>query len=96
MKHIYCPTCGSLDSKRLAIGGMECLRCKFKGVFREGSMDEINAFRKAMRPAVSSGNSEIMMPKSPSGEPRQVPSNAELREKLKSLKGKKTDDFEII
>ncbi len=95
MKHKFCPQCGSLDSKRLVSGMEECLRCKFKGDFKEGSMDEINAFRKSKRPAPEPAAS------SSAGEPKQTfrpqlgTSNKELKEKLKSLKGKSTGDYEI-
>ena len=93
MMHKYCPQCGSLDSKRLVTGMEECLRCKFRGDFREGSMDQINSLRKAKSPApepVSSPGSQQ------SFKPALGTSNKELKEKLKALKGKSTDDFEII
>ena len=89
MKHRFCPSCGSLDMKRLPTGMEECLRCKYRGEFKEGSMDEINAFRKSAKASAQSaqqGNIQPPLQKGPSA----------LKEKLSSLKGKKTDEFEIM
>ena len=88
MMHRYCPSCGSLDLKRLAMGGEECTRCKFRGEAKEGSMDEIDAFRKSKRPLIA-----------PSAQRQDVSGqkiSPPLKDRLAALKGKKTDDFEII
>lgn len=54
-------------------------------------MDEINAFRKAHKPTGSAASSGSM---------REIPAGQKgsdiLKERLAALKGKKTDDFEII
>ncbi len=92
MKHRYCPSCGSLDMKRLINGAEECLRCRFKGEFREGSMDEINSFRKGLK---SSGTA-VSAPSKGREAGIGPATGTQLKQKLDSLKGKKTDDFEIL
>lgn len=89
MKHKYCPSCGSMDIKNLSNGMEECVRCKFRGEFREGAMDEINSFRKSLKSGLGSAVSGLNKA-APSGSP------SALKDKLNSLKGKKTDDFEIL
>lgn len=73
--------------KRLVSGMEECTRCKYRGAFKEGSMDEINSFKKSLKSGITPAA------------PREIntgTTNAQLKAKLKSLKGTKTDDFEII
>jgi len=80
--------------KKHANGTTECARCHFLGEFREGSMDEINEFQKTHKSvfsgqgALNTASAAVKGP-APSG-------NTELKNKLNSLKGKKTDDFEIL
>jgi len=93
MMHKFCPSCGSLDMKRLISGTEECVRCKFRGEFREGSMDEIDAFRKSKRPAAAAVSNPNAGQSTNPNAPRTT--NA-LKEKLAAMKGRKTDDFEII
>ena len=93
MFHKYCPSCASLDIKKLATGTEECERCHFRGNFKEGAMDEINAFKKSLKGSIPQSPQGSAAPQSPTA--GAVGSQA-LKDKLKSLKGKKTDDFEII
>ena len=94
MKHKFCPSCGSLDMKRLVTGMEECIRCKYRGEFKEGSMDEINTFRKSHKPSLSPSSSSTVVQH---GASQQAPKNhSALKDRLNSLKGRKTDDFEII
>lgn len=86
MLHKYCPGCGSLDF-RMENGLPICIRCGYKGKFNEGGMDEINDFQRSLK----ARGHQTQMPTE-----KKVPTNAELKKKLDSLKGKKTDDFEII
>ena len=85
----YCPQCARMDLKRLPDGDFQCAWCKFKGTPREGAMDEINAYKTNIKsggaPAMPMG-SGIKTDISPS----------QLKQKLDSLKGKKTEDFEIL
>lgn len=85
----YCPQCARMDLKRLPDGDFQCAWCKFKGTPREGAMDEINSYKQSIK----SGGSPVMTGpgiKNPEISPSM------LKQKLESLKGKKTDDFEIM
>ena len=86
MKMQYCSACASIDLKQLPSGLYECPRCKFVGKALEGSMDEINAFKTSLKRRSSE----------PVISPPLSQSKNEFKEKLDSLKGKKTDDFEIL
>jgi hypothetical protein len=90
MKFKYCPQCGSMDIKVNALRQETCERCRYTGPMNEGAMDEINRFQKNLKSG-SRGNlnkTEFF--------PKKEDSSSQLKEKMKSLKGKSTDDFEII
>ncbi|HLC78897.1 MAG TPA: hypothetical protein VJG83_00565 [archaeon] len=91
MMHKYCPSCGSLDTKKLENGMEECSRCNFRGEMREGGMDQINALKRSIKASGSAPKTTL------SSKPEsEIKTNSQLKNKLNSLKGKKTDDFEII
>ena len=89
MKMKYCPQCGAVDMKALKTGLFECERCKYVGEPKEGGMDEINRLRTAMKYGSSSKAN-------PSGDSLKQGSSNELKEKLQSMKGRKSEDFEIL
>ncbi len=90
MKFKYCPQCGSMDIKVNALKQETCERCRYSGSMNEGAMDEINRFQKSLKSGAR-GNlnkNEFLSQK--------IDSASQLKEKMKSLKGRTTDDFEII
>ncbi len=87
MQFTYCPQCGSMDFMS-APNGKQCRKCHYQGPMSEGPMDKVNEIRKRA-------------PKSVSSSPTKPAENAsasmkELAEKLKSLKGKSTEDAEFL
>lgn len=86
MLHKYCPSCASLDIRIVGNGIEECGKCRHRGDFREGAMDEINSFKKSLGRGI------------PDAQPGQGKQSARegLKARLNPLKGKKTDDFEIL
>ncbi|MBU0636467.1 hypothetical protein KKE06_05565 [Candidatus Micrarchaeota archaeon] len=91
MKFHYCSKCAGVDLKRLSNGNQECLRCHFTGEAREGAMNEINAFKKQLDLEKSHEPKEQSFSKQ-SEDPKK---DSEWQKKLGSLKGKRTEDFEI-
>ena len=86
MQFTYCPQCGGMDFVS-APNGKQCRKCHYQGPLSEGPMDKVNEIRKrAPRMATA--------PSNPSKE--ATPSMKELAEKLKSLKGKSTEDAEFL
>ncbi|MEM4257019.1 MAG: hypothetical protein QXZ13_04155 [Candidatus Diapherotrites archaeon] len=85
MKFKYCPKCGSMSFVK-QLGNDKCVKCNFVGIMSEGAMDEINAFQKSLK----SGKNNFV-------NTNPKPGNLNyLKEKMNSLKGKSTDDFEIL
>ncbi len=82
----YCPQCGNMDFVSAA-NGLVCTLCHFGGPMAEGPMDKINEVRKKAR-----SNLQNI--------PKLIPSTSqsmkELAEKLKSLKGKSSEDAEFL
>jgi hypothetical protein len=79
--------------KRLSNGSEECIRCHFVGTAREGAMNEINAYKQQVK------SGAVRAPPSMPAEPQKGLvglSQSSQEQKLKSLKGKSTDDFEIL
>ena len=72
----------------------KCNRCGYFGKMNEGAMDEINSHKLKLNKSIGSAetftNEKVEMP--PSSEKTQN----QLKEKLKALKGKSTDDFEFL
>lgn len=89
MKFKYCPNCAGVDLKQLPNGTEECLRCHFIGVFREGAMNEINAYKKQLDSEKSPLQAEPKI-----NLEKQVKDD-KLQNRLESLKGRKTSDCEI-
>lgn len=93
MKFKYCPQCAAIDMKRLPNGTEECIRCHYVGTVMEGAMHEINAYKQQLK----SGAVRTMAADSKDTSSSELGlSQARMQEKLKSLKGKKTEDFEIL
>ncbi|MEK6957354.1 MAG: hypothetical protein AABW99_00005 [archaeon] len=93
MKMRFCPQCASLSLSQIGNGEIECTVCHYKGVAAEGSMDEMNALKKSFdRIKLKTVD---FAPKKISGNELLKKEN-ELGEKLKSMKGRKSDDFEIL
>ncbi len=92
MKFKYCPQCAAIDMKRLANGSEECIRCHYIGTPREGPMNEINAYKQQIKSGATRA------PPSEAGPQKGLVglSNSSQEQKLKSLKGKRTEDFEIL
>ena len=91
MKFRFCPKCGAVDMKRLPNGSEECNRCHYVGTAREGAMHEINTYRQQLK----HGSTSPLPPSEPSSSQSKV-SQAEIQQRLKALKGKSSDDFEIL
>lgn len=92
MKFKYCPQCAAIDMKRLANSSEECLRCHYIGTAREGAMNEINAYKQQVKSgAVRAPPSEARPQKGLVGL-----SQSSQEKKVKALKGKSTEDFEIL
>ncbi|MFH0954704.1 MAG: hypothetical protein V1777_01215 [Candidatus Micrarchaeota archaeon] len=91
MKMKYCPQCARMDMKRLQTGDHECIWCHYQGTPREGAIDEINAYKRNIK----SGTCPAITPSAGTGIKTDI-SPGQLKQKLDSLKGKKTDDFEIL
>jgi len=90
MKFPYCPNCFSANMKQLSGSEYKCNKCSFKGKTDIATLEEINAFTKKAnvnrKPLVDYSN-----PKEST-----IKNGNELKEKLKSLKGKSSEDFEIF
>ncbi len=84
MKFKYCPDCGSMSFTQ-QLGKDKCIKCGFVGIMKEGAMNEINDFQKKLKSKASFSEDK----------PKPV-AQSSLKAKLDSLKGKKTDDYEIL
>ena len=95
MQLTYCPKCAGIDLGTDSDTGMKkCKRCGYFGKMNEGAMDEINSHKLKLNRSI--GSSETFV-----NEPVEMPPSSEttqnqLKERLKSLKGKKTDNFEFL
>jgi len=91
----YCPNCGCISEKSFS-ATITCTMCNFTGKPYEGSIDQINAFRRR----VKNGNHRIeKIPEvkdSHPNDPAKDMTIGELSKKLQGMKGKSTDDFEFL
>ncbi|VVB99089.1 Uncharacterised protein [uncultured archaeon] len=92
MKIKYCPSCGGIDIKALPTSRDQCMKCKFVGEMREGSMDEINQYAKSLKSGI-----QPQLPGQQAGPAGPgVGGAAQLKAKLNALKGKSTGDVEFL
>ena len=94
MRLTFCPRCAGIDLRRDSNTGMQkCNRCGYFGKMNEGAMDEINAYKKKLNKSMSSSetfaNERVEMPNSEK-------SQNQLKERLKSLKGKSNQNSEFL
>jgi len=93
LKLKYCPQCAGFDIAK-SLNGERCRRCNYVGTMREGSIDEINSFKKNLK----GGNSQTSILKPPkelsgAGAENDVP----LKEKIKKRPElQSNEDWEIF
>lgn len=93
MKLKYCPQCAGFDVAK-SLNGERCRRCNYVGTMKEGSIDEINSFKKGLR----GGNSQTSILRPPK---ESAGSSAEpdipLKERIKKRPElRSNDDWEIF
>ena len=93
MHFAHCPQCGNMEFRAVA-AGKECLKWHFAGKMPEGPMDAINAIRKRAR--TSSNTAHVQSKSAAEMAAENSASAKELAARLKSLKGKTTDDVEFL
>ena len=95
MKMKYCPNCAGISIRKNDVGMDACVKCHYSGTMNEGAIDEINSFVTRLkngsesRPTQATRYSEKKLRDG-------SPTPNLLKEKLKSLKGKSTDDYEFL
>ena len=98
MKFKYCPNCAGISTMQEKGGLHKCWRCNFVGTPSEGTADEINVLVRRLKsglsasPAAGGAGSAASHP----GGLSSAEERNKLREKLRNLKGKKSDDFEFL
>ena len=91
MQFKYCPQSGSLEHSQTN-NRPQCRKCRYAGRMDEGPMDKINEIRKRAGRVAAAGPSNAAKPN-----PEQTKQTMnELAERLKSLKGKSTEDAEFL
>lgn len=106
----FCPQCGGMEIIP-SQSGEKCKRCNYMGAMEFGSMERINEIRKRFgRSGPSGGTSSSNATGAGLGGligakssvptnmhvPGQGPTQSEIAERLKSLKGKSTSDVEFL
>ncbi len=112
MKFKYCPNCAGISTMQAHEGLFKCSRCNYFGKPEEGTADQINALSKRIKagmnplnaaqtaapapekPDASSMDSIKESALKPNSDKKKIDFVADPR--LKSLKGKKTGDFEFL
>ncbi len=93
MKLKYCPQCAGFDVAK-SLGAERCRRCNYVGSMKEGSIDEINSFKKNLKGG-SSQTSILRPPKELNG--ANAVSDVSLKEKIKKRPElQSNDDWEIF
>lgn len=95
MKLTYCPKCAGID---IGIDDKtnqkKCTRCGYLGTMNEGAMDEINSHKMKLNRSI--GSSETFADEKVEMPPSAETAQKQLKERLKALKGKSTDDYEFL
>ena len=86
----YCPECLSLSVRPHSGVSYKCSKCGYLGKPSEDSMDEINSLQKGAKSNSKRHDSDLY------SNDCSVPTANELKEKLRKMKGTKSDDFEIF
>lgn len=95
MKLTFCPKCVGIDIGTDAkTNQKKCTRCGYLGTMNEGAIDELNSYKLKLNKGIGSSetfiNEHIEMP------PNSEVTQNQLKERLKALKGKSTDDYEFL
>lgn len=112
MKFSYCPNCAGISTMKPFEGLFKCSRCNYVGKPEEGTADQINSLSRRIKsglnpltgaqnpqPAQARSDASSMMAikesaLKPDSDKKKIDIATDPR--LKSLKGKKTGDFEFL
>ena len=95
MQLTFCPKCASIDIGTDSTTGMKkCIRCGYFGKMNEGAMDEINSHKMKLNRSI--GSSETFTDERVEMPPSYETAQNQLKEKLKALKGKSTENYEFL
>lgn len=93
LKLKYCPQCAGFDLAK-SLNSERCRRCNYVGAMREGSIDEINSFKKSIKGG-SSQTSILRPPKELAGAGAEP--DVPLKERIKKRPElRSNDDWEIF
>jgi DNA-directed RNA polymerase subunit M/transcription elongation factor TFIIS len=85
----FCPKCSSMQYRVNTDNLMQCMKCNYVGDFNEGSMDEINSFRKVL-------TSQKNNPENADPAAEVKPACTTLHEKLMKMKGRSTEGCDFL
>ena len=85
-----------MDLKRLPDGTDECLACHFKGIAREGNIQQINEYRKRLGPVTGGGKESLPSQTGAPGKPLKPGTQEDLKKRLESLKSKQFEGIEFL
>lgn len=97
MKLKFCPSCASLDFGKDERSGLpKCTRCGYTGKMDEGTIDEINSHKKFLKSGGKPNYDAYEVYKLDQSNAEITENQEKEKEKLKSLKGKSTPNYEFL